>query len=297
LKFLMKSREADSQEKSKKPAKEKSKDKSKEKKKKDKHRDFDKYWYYNKSVQSADVDVVFFRKTFNELRGHDPKVFREDFCGTFKLSCEWVKLNENFRSIGVDLDLEPIDYGKAHYLPKLSDDQQKRVEILQGNVLDTNLPKADIIAACNFSYFIFKQRSMLKQYFANCKDALNSEGLFVLDIFGGSECYEPNEEETEHDDFSYFWDQDSYDPVTNEATFYIHFKPKGQKKVKKAFTYDWRLYSIPEIKDMLEDVGFQNVHVYWEGTDEDGEGDGEFQRVTKGEDCESWVAYIVAEKP
>ena len=43
-----------------------------------------------------------------------------------------------------------------------------------------------------------------------------------MDIFGGSECYEANEEETEHDDFSYFWDQDSYDPVTNEAMFYIH---------------------------------------------------------------------------
>ncbi len=261
-----------------------------------KNKEFDKYYYYNQSVQSADVDVKFFRESYEELKGKLPKTFREDFCGTFKLSCEWVKLNPHFESYGVDLDPEPIEYGKQNYLPELLEDQQKRVHIEQGNVLDAGLPSTDIIAACNFSYFIFKERETLKKYFANNLKALKDDGIFILDIFGGSECYEPNEEETEHDGFSYYWDQDSWDPVTNEATYFIHFKVKGQKKVKKAFVYDWRMYSIPEIKDILLEAGFKNVHVYWEGTDEDGEGDGEFKRVTKGEDCESWVAYIVAEK-
>lgn len=256
---------------------------------------FDKYYYYNQSVQSADVDVQFFRQAYEEIRGKMPKTFREDFCGTFKLSCEWAKLNPFFESYGVDLDPEPISYGKENYLTELTDDQQKRVTITEANVLDEGLPKADIIAACNFSYFIFKERKTMKEYFAKNLKSLNKDGLFILDIFGGSDCYEANEEETEHDGFSYFWDQDSWDPVTNEAMFYIHFKVKGQKKVKKAFTYDWRMYSIPEIKDILLDAGFKNVHIYWEGTDEDGEGDGEFKKVTKGEDCESWVAYIVAE--
>lgn len=265
-------------------------------KKKKKNKDFDKYWYYNKSVQSADVDVEFFQKTYRELKGKKPIVFREDFCGTFKLSCEWAKLDSEYQSIGVDLDPEPIAYGKEHYLPKLTEEQASRIRIQEGNVLDDGLPKADIIAACNFSYSIFKKRQVLKEYFKKNLEALNEDGIFIMDIFGGSQCYEPNEEETEHDGFSYFWDQDSFDPVTNEAMFYIHFKPKGQKKVKQAFTYDWRLWSIPEIKDLLEEVGFKNVHVYWEGTDEDGEGDGNFERVTSGEDCESWVAYIVSEK-
>ncbi len=264
--------------------------------KKNKNKKFDKYYYYNKSVQSADVDVKFFRDTYKELKNRKPVDFREDFCGTFKLSCEWVKLDDSFVSHGVDLDPEPIAYGKEFYLPKLSEDQQERIKIQEGNVLSEGLPQADIIAACNFSYFIFKKRQMLKDYFSNCLKSLNEDGLLILDIFGGSECYEPNEEETEHDGFSYFWDQDSYDPVTNEALFYIHFKPKGEKKMKKAFTYDWRMYSIPEVKDILEEVGFKKVHVYWEGTDDEGEGDGEFKQVTQGEDCESWIAYIVAEK-
>ncbi len=279
----------------------KEKKKNKDKKKKEKNQlnpeTFDKYWYYNKSVQSADVDVVFFQETYKELKGRLPEVFREDFCGTFKLSCEWVKLNDHYKAIGVDLDPEPIQYGLENYLPELSNDEQARIKLMQANVLDPNLPKADIIAACNFSYFIFKKREELKNYFKNNLNGLNDGGLLIIDIFGGTHCSEPNEEETEHKGFSYFWDQDSYDPVTNEALFYIHFKPKGEKKVKKAFTYDWRMYSIPEVKDILIDAGFKNVHVYWEGTDKKGEGDGEFRKVDHGEHCDSWIAYIVAEKP
>ncbi len=280
--------------------KKESKKNKKDKKKNDKKNrleNFDKYWYYNKSVQSADIDVVFFQDTYKELKGKMPQSFREDFCGTFKLSCEWVKLNESYNAVAVDLDLEPIQYGLENYLPELTNEEQSRLKVMQANVLDPNLPKADIIAACNFSYFIFKKREELKDYFKRNLNALNDGGLLILDVFGGTHCYEPNEEETEHKGFSYFWDQDSYDPVTNEALFYIHFKPKGEKKIKKVFTYDWRMYSIPEIKDILTDCGFKNVHIYWEGTEKNGEGDGEFKKVVSGEHCDSWIAYIVAEKP
>jgi len=256
---------------------------------------FDKYWYYKKSVQSPDVDVEFFEKVYRELKGKDPVVLGEDFCGTFAISCEWAKLNSNYKAIGVDLDPEPIAYGKQNYLTELTEEQQSRVKILHDNVLKDGLPSADVIAACNFSYFIFKKRADLKAYFQKVYDRVEDDGVFIMDCFGGSQCYEPNEEETEHDGFSYFWDQDSFDPVSNEALFYIWFKPKGKKKVK-GFTYDWRMWSLPELKDILEEVGFSKIHTYWEGTDEDGEGDGEFERVEVGEDCESWVAYLACEK-
>lgn len=260
--------------------------------------DFDKYNLYINSVQSPDADVLFLRDTYKELKGQLPETLCEDFCGTFSISCEWVKLNENFKAVGVDLDPEPIEYGKTHYLSKLNDEQKSRVEIIHENVLSPELPKVDMIAACNFSYFIFKERKLMKEYFTSAYNRLKKDGLFAMDIFGGSQCYEPNEEETEHEDsgFSYFWDQDSFDPVTNHAQFYIHFKRKGEKKREQVFSYDWRMWSIPELRDILDEVGFKNVHVYWEGSDEDGDGNGEFTRVTEGEACEGWVAYIVAEK-
>jgi cyclopropane fatty-acyl-phospholipid synthase-like methyltransferase len=267
-------------------------------KKKISKKDFDKYFYYEKSVQSADNDVHFLKKTFKELRGREPKVLREDFCGTFKICCEWVKLNTEYKAFGIDLDQEPIDYGKKHYLPKLKDSQQKRITIYNKNVLDKKLPKADMIAAQNFSYFLFKEREQLRNYFKNSYKSLVDDGLFIVDCFGGSQCYEPNEEETEHEDegFSYFWDQDTFDPVTNEDQFHIHFKRKGEKKRENVFSYDWRLWSIPEIKEIMLEAGFKKVYVYWEGTDDDGTGDGVFSKVSEGEDCEGWVAYVAAEK-
>lgn len=269
---------------------------SKRLKKKEEELGFDKYKLYKKSVQSPDIDVKFFKKTYKELKGKEAKLFREDFCGTFSLCCEWSKLDPQYKAIGVDLDPEPIEYGFENYFSKLKEDEQKRIEILNANVLDPELPKAHIIAALNFSYFIFKERELLKAYFQNCYNTLKKSGILLLDAFGGSQCMEANEEETEHDGFSYFWDQDSYDPLTNYAQFYIHFKQKGSKKREKVFSYDWRMWSLPELKDILEEVGFEKVHFYWEGTTDDGEGDGNFKRVTEGEECEAWVAYIAAEK-
>ncbi|MCB0342120.1 MAG: class I SAM-dependent methyltransferase [Pseudobdellovibrionaceae bacterium] len=257
---------------------------------------FDKYFYYHASVQSSDTDVEFFEATYKQLKKKRATVFCEDFCGTFANSCSWVKRHKDNKAIGVDLDPEPIEYGKQHYLSELNKDQQKRVTIYNDNVLNPELPKADIIAGLNFSYFIFKTRQQLKDYLKSCHHRLKKDGVLFLDCFGGSQCQEPNEEETEHDKFSYFWDQDSFDPVNNHAMFYIHFKVKGEKKRQKVFTYDWRMWSIPEIRDLLEEVGFKKVQVYWEGTDKDGEGDGEFKPVSVGEECEAWVAYIIAEK-
>lgn len=257
---------------------------------------FDKYSYYLKSVQSPDNDVDFLSKTYKELKGKLAHTLREDFCGTFKIACEWVKYHKNNQAIGIDIDPEPIEYGKNNYLSQLTDDQKSRVKIVQESVTNNNLPKADIIAAQNFSYYLFKKRADLLEYFKNTYKAVNENGIFVIDSFGGPRCQEENEEETEHDGFSYFWDQDSFDPVTNYAQFYIHFKRKGEKKRERVFSYDWRMWTIPELKEIMEEAGFKKIHVYWEGSDDDGDGDGEFSRVTTGEECESWVAYVVGEK-
>jgi hypothetical protein len=257
---------------------------------------FDKYLYYARSVQSPDVDAAFLDRVYREIRGQEAKVLGEDFCAAFALCCEWAKLNPEKVAYGIDLDPEPLEYGRNHYLNQLTPEQQKRVHTLQMDVMNPELPQADIIAPLNFSYFGFKQRADLKRYFEAAYNRLSDKGLLIMDCFGGQSCMEPNEHETEYDDFSYYWDQDTFDPLTNEAMFYIHYRPKGQKKIKNVFTYDWRLWSLPELRDLLEEIGFKKVHYYWEGTDEDGEGDGNFNKIEKGEICDSWVAYIVGEK-
>ena len=257
---------------------------------------FDKYHHYRLAVQSPDVDVEFFRERYRHLNaGIEPNTLREDFCSTFAICCEWVKLHENFHAIGIDLADEPITYGKRHHLSNLSPSQQQRIRLIQSDVVRVNT-QADLICTTNFSHFYFKERQALKSYFTNCLASLQSGGILILDSFGGSQCYEANEEETVHDDFSYFWEQENYDPVTAHATFHIHFQRKGEKKRKRVFTYDWRLWSIPEVRELLIETGFRKSYVYWEGTDEDGEGNGEFAEVEHGEECESWICYIIGQK-
>jgi SAM-dependent methyltransferase len=257
---------------------------------------FDKYHYYLESVQNPKGDAEFFLKTYKDIKKKTPTILREDFCGTFSICCEWVKLDKNFSAIGVDLDKEPIQYGKDNYLTKLTDDQQSRIKVLNKNVLDKSLPPSDIIAALNFSYYLFKKREVLKKYFENCLKTLKKDGVFIIDCFGGGQCQAAIEEETEYKTFSYFWDQTNFNPITHEAEFYIHYKLKGKPKIEKLFYYDWRMWTLAELVDLLNEVGFKKTEVYWEGNDAKGGGNGIFTPSKKGEECDSWIAYIVSEK-
>lgn len=258
---------------------------------------FNKYYYYENSVQCPEVDIKFFNEKYKEIQKRKPYIFREDFCGTGFLSSEWVKQSPRHKAIGIDLDLEPLTYGKNNHMAQLTPQQQERLIYLNKDVLAPGNPKADIVAALNFSYFIFKSRKQLLGYFKAIYKTLDSKGVFFLDLFGGPESMTLLEEETEHKDFSYYWDCDYFNPISHECTFYIHFKVKGEKrKRRKVFTYNWRMWTIPELKDLLAEAGFKKVYTYWEGDDDDGGGNGEFHKTQEGENCESWVAYLGAVK-
>ena len=254
---------------------------------------FDKYFYYKESVQNPKDEILFFKKTYKSFFKRTPRVFREDFCGTFYIGYEWVKAHPKNKAIVVDKDSQPLLYGKKHHLSKLTDSQKSRLRICNTDVLNQKLPGAEIISVNNFSYFIFKQRSLLLKYFKNAKRALAKQGLFIIDTFGGSECFEDNSERVEHKGFHYYWEQKNFNPISHQAQFYIHFKRRGEKKRERVFSYDWRLWSLPELKDILEEAGFSSLHVYWEQSDKNGEGTGFFKKSLKGEACETWIAYLV----
>ncbi len=257
---------------------------------------FDKYKLYQLAVQSPDSDVEFLFDTYKKLRRKRPFILREDFCGTFAISCAWVELDKENVAYGVDLDLEPIKYGREHFFENLNVDEQNRLFILQQNVLVSTVPPVDVIAAMNFSYYLFKTRESLRIYFKKCLEGLKPGGILVVDSFGGPLCQEANEEKRRVGDFVYYWNQESFDPLTNEAIFHIHFKRRGERKRKNLFNYDWRLWTLPEIRETMREAGFQRTHIYWEGTTRKGEGNGIFKPVEKGEECEAWVAYVVGEK-
>ncbi len=256
---------------------------------------FDKHYYYEKAVQNPSHEVEFLAKEYKRLRKRKAVSLREDFGGTGFLSCEWVMDAKSNTAVAIDLDDDPIEYGKKKHYARLSANEQKRMNYIKGNVLDENNPSADIICAFNFSYFIFKKRTALLNYFRSVRKKMGPESVFFLDLFGGPESQTLMEEETEHESFSYYWDCQKFNPLTNECTFAIHFKDAQGKKHKNAFVYHWRLWSMPELRDLLIEAGFSQTIAYWEEDDEDDEGgNGTFYPSEEEENCESWVTYIAA---
>ena len=251
---------------------------------------------YELSVQNVEHEAEFLQATFQDIRGRKAYSLREDFCGTASAACEWVKQGEEFQAIGVDIDPTVLEWGRENRVGRLPSADQARIRLIESDVLDVETSPVDILVAFNFSYWIFDTREKMLKYFRAAYDAVKDDGLFFVDMFGGCEAQEETKEKTKHDDFTYIWHQAEFHPVTHYMRTHIHFKFPDGSKIKKAFTYEWRLWTAPEIRELLLEAGFKNPTVYWEGDDEDGEGNGEFTPEDKGEADLAWIAYIVAEK-
>jgi hypothetical protein len=256
----------------------------------------DRHVLYEKSVQATDFEYEFIDRNFKRIRGRKPYLLREDFCGTARMCCEWVRGRKRNRAIGVDLDPEVLQWGRDHHIAALKPDQKARVTLLQEDVTQVSTEPVDIVLAMNFSWQILEDRAVLRDYFTSVRDSLADDGVFFLDSFGGYDAYREIREKTEHDGFTYVWDQARYDPMSGHMRCHIHFHFDDGSKMKKAFTYEWRLYTLPEIREILMEAGFSNVTMYWQGWDEDDEPDGDFQPATKGEADPGWICMISAEK-
>ncbi|HEY6077654.1 MAG TPA: class I SAM-dependent methyltransferase, partial [Polyangiaceae bacterium] len=153
----------------------------------------DKHVLYQLSVQAPDTEVLFLNDWFKSIRGKKPLSLREDFCGTAILCAEWVKSNAERTATGIDIDRGVLAWGEKHNLASLGD-KRERITLLKQDVRAKVKQKHDIICAFNFSYWIFKTRESLRDYFATVRSGLGKGGLFFLDAYGGWESHEPMQE-------------------------------------------------------------------------------------------------------
>src|SRR5690606_36005436 len=126
-----------------------------------------------------------------------------------------------------------------HY-SKLKASDRKRMHYLQQNVLKAKAPKVDVVCAFNFSYFIFKERKHLLQYFKAVRKSLNKQGIFFLDLFGGPESQKLVTDTKKLKGLTYYWECQHFNPFTHECTFAIHFRDGKGNKHENVFTYHWR---------------------------------------------------------
>ena len=267
---------------------------------------------YEAAVQNVEADADFVERVFRREAGRRPHLLREDFCGSASLACHWASRHASHLAWGVDLDEATLEWGRRHRLAPLGE-AAERVTLERADVRSVARTPADVQVAFNFSYFVFRTRQEMLEYFRAALRSLRAPGCFFLDLFGGTESMctlsEYSEIAASRDpdgrrvpSFRYTWDQAAFNPIDHRILCHIHFshirfKPKGKKKIKRAFTYDWRLWTIPEICELLGEAGFAESKVYVEGwDDEEDESDGIFRLKKRFDNEGSWIAYVVGFK-
>ena len=254
----------------------------------------DRHLLYQWSVQVPEFEVKFMDRLFRKLRGRKPHRLREDFCGTGLLCKEWVRSGKKREAVGLDLDRETLDWGLANNIAPLGE-AAARVDLREADVRSVTDPVCDLACAYNFSWFLLHPSTALVDYFRQVRASLAPDGLMFMDCYGGWEAQQSVEEprliETPEGMFTYTWEQASYDPISNLARCHIHFELKGGKRMRKAFTYEWRLYTLAEARDALLAAGFSDCIIYWDYS-EDPDAD-HYRRATAAENQPGWLAYII----
>lgn len=229
---------------------------------------------YELCVQSPRHAVPLLRA----IHGGGPAILGEDFAATAAVSRHWCRTVPGGRAVAVDLDQD--------LLARAAD--EPRVRRVVGDVRDD--PAAgdpvDVVVAANFSAGYMHTRAELVAYLTAARRRLRPGGVVVCDTYGGESAFTLGAVERFHDAptdrahpgdtgparIRYTWEQREADPLTGMVTNVLHFRlerPSGGAievldTWPEAFTYRWRLWSPPELRDAMLEAGLTRTDVYAE---------------------------------
>ena len=64
--------------------------------------------------------------------------------------------------------------------------------------------------------------------------------------------------------------------------------------LRRAFRYDWRMWTLPEIRELLAEAGFRHSRVHLQDWDDDaGEALSTYSPSARFENQSGWLAYVV----
>jgi hypothetical protein len=187
----------------------------------------------------------------------------EDFSGTAALSRAWCDLARSHAAIAVDHDPDVLARARPH----------PRVRLVHADVLAVKA-RVDLIAVQNFSICELKTRPALLAYLRHARARLTRAGLLVCDIYAGADAFATGTIRDVVDapglprgtSLAYSWEQRTADPLTGRVVNAMHFalRARGTRvaHLPDAFVYDWRLWSVPELRDAMAEAGFASTFVY-----------------------------------
>ncbi len=252
----------------------------------------DRHSMYERSVQAPHVEIGLLERALKRA-GHPALRLREDFSGTALLSANWIAKDRRRTAVAVDNDPSVHEWTRAFRLPGLGD-HASRLRLVLGDVRRAPRGPFDAIMALNFSYQAFHQRAELKRYFASACRSLAPGGILMIDVCGGWLTQQGIIERRKiGGGVTYVWLQEGYDAITHRLRASIHFERKG-KLLPESFKYEWRLWTLPELQDLLLESGFEDLEVFW---DVEPPGVEPRYQPRKHAQClGAWVAYVFARR-
>lgn len=210
------------------------------------------------------------------IHGRSPTILAEDFAGTAAVSKAWVQQDPNAHAIATDLD--------AHALARTADKEPRITAVIRDlktgpGSTDAEQQSADVVYVGNFSIGYFHTRAELLDYLRRAHRQLSPRnGVFVCDTYGGESAYmlgtvdktvplpsSPNLPGP-RGHIIYTWEQRAADPTTAMVTDVLHFNVfKGNERIaqhRDAYVYNWRLWTIPELREAMHEAGFKSSSVY-----------------------------------
>lgn len=249
----------------------------------------DKFDLYTLCVQDPPRMAEF----LEAVHGGRARILRDDFAGPGAIARAWARKSSSHRGIAVDLDAEPLRKAKTAARVTCVIEDVRRVKA-----------KADVICALNFGVCELHERRDLLEYLAQARRTLHAGGVLVCDLYGGSDAFaRSTTRRTVRVDAQtsvrYSWSQDGGNPATGRVRNRIHFRvQQGPRliEMRDAFSYDWRLWSIPELSDAMREAGFTSVEVHDRmGAARDSEERLHTRALAEGEPLDDpFVAYVIA---
>lgn len=224
-------------------------------------RSVNRYDLYELIVQEPDLEARF----LHAVHGNSPHLLGEDFCGPAAIARAWITLSPDHRAVATDMDHEPLEHARVRAHEHLNAFELDRLRLIRGDAISVG-GRADVIAALNFATCELRTRRQLMTYLYNVLFRLDAGGIFVADLYGGegimARGYTEQEIETQHGVIRYRWDQVEADPATGMVRNTMHFVLPDGTELLDAFSYEWRLWSTPELRDAMREIGFRTTEVY-----------------------------------
>ncbi len=204
-------------------------------------------------------------------------ILGEDFSAAGALARAWLRDAPERQAICADLDTQAL--ARLRRLAR-RDGSLARLRAIHADVTATKLPPCNLLFVGNFSIGEIHTRAALVDYLRRSRARLRPRGTFVCDTYGGASAFTRGSLQRTHllpastadatttanVRVRYTWEQRHADPLSGRVQNAIHFRVlvggEVVRELTDAFVYDWRLWSVPELRDAMLEAGFARTEVF-----------------------------------